>query len=120
LVNHLTQPTDDVIVHQIIHVQFTNDWLSSVFRSFDFTRLQTAMDASGVLVFIVGSITVLLLLIRFTVRAGLGICMLFSVFALLYLFLVAIRGRGSWAQNSTYRFGCNTHPRKNLPASRGG
>lgn len=77
------------IAHLLLHEQSTDEWLSRLFRYF--TRFQNPMDGSLGLVFIVSSIAVLsLVLNRFTVSAGLGICLLFSVLAILYLFLVAI------------------------------
>ena len=89
-----------------------------------FTRFQNWMDASAVLVFIAGTIFVLLLVLWlprvFTrlprVSAGLGICILFSGLALFYLFLVAIQPRSQvlfvggvavgliWINSSPYKY----------------
>ena len=76
------------IVRYFGHGSTEDTWLSTIIS---YSRLQNPMDASAVMVFIVGIIVVFwVLLNRFKVNAGLGICMFLCVPVVLYLFLVAI------------------------------
>ncbi len=76
------------LVRYFGHGSYEDTWLSTIIT---YSRFQNPMDASAVLVFIVGTTVVFwALLNRFRVKAGLGICMFLCVPVVLYLFLVAI------------------------------